>query len=266
MAVSFFFVLGGFSMTLGYKDKVVKPDFSYKQYLTKRCIKFFPLHWLCILAIMPLALVSFEIQQLPIFFANIALLQSWIPIQKVYFSFNWVSWYLADTIFFAVMFPLVFKYIVTKSTKGRTSIAVFLAVMYAVVAILLQAEYYHAVLYISPYMRLFDFIFGIYLALLFLKLKEQPAKWWYGNAIGQFSILILILILVIESCLLPEDATWFSPVYWILVAILILIASLIGRNGGGHFVGEQIPTTPWRVEFCYIHNTPDNSALYNPPI
>ena len=28
MAVAFFFVLGGYSMTLGYKDKVIKPDIA----------------------------------------------------------------------------------------------------------------------------------------------------------------------------------------------------------------------------------------------
>lgn len=233
MAVAFFFVLGGFSMTLGYKDKVVMTDFSYKQYITKRSVKFFPLHWLCLLAVMPIVLFSFKLNQIPLFFANAALLQTWVPIQKVYFSFNWVSWYLADTMFFAVMFPLVFNLIATASVKGRTAIAVSLAFIYAFVAIILPIEKYHAVLYISPYMRLFDFIFGIYLALMFLKIKEQPTQWWYGNVIGQLGIFVLILLLVIESCLLPEDVTWMAPVYWIPVALLILIASLIDSTGGG---------------------------------
>jgi len=232
MAVAFFFVLGGFSMTLGYHDKVLKPSFSYKQYITKRCIKFYPLHWLCLLGIMPLALVPFNVQELPILFANASLLQSWIPIQKVYFSFNWVSWYLADTIFFAGVFPLVFKLIATTSNIGRVVIAILLATIYAFVAMLLPTEKYHAILYISPYMRLFDFILGIYLAILFLKLKDQPAKWRYGNCLGQVGIWLLIILLVIESCLLPENATWIAPVYWIPVALLILTASLAGRNWG----------------------------------
>lgn len=33
MAVAFFFVLGGFSMTLGYKERVLNSEFSYKQYM-----------------------------------------------------------------------------------------------------------------------------------------------------------------------------------------------------------------------------------------
>ena len=232
MAVTFFFVLGGFAMTLGYKDKVTNQNFSYKQYIIRRCIKFYPLHWLCLLGIMPLALVSFKVQQLPVFFVNATLLQSWIPIQRVYFSFNWVSWYLADTMFFAVMFPMVFKLIATISIKGRLAIAVLLATIYGFVAILVPSEDYHAVLYISPYMRLFDFIFGIYLALLFLKVKEQPTKRWNGNVIGQLGVIVFILLLVIESCSLPEDVTWIAPVYWIPVGLLILIASIIDKSGG----------------------------------
>lgn len=262
LAVTFFFVLGGFSMTLGYKEKVLKPDFSYKAYITKRCIKFYPLHWICLLAVMPLLLLSFKAQQIPALITNAALLHSWIPIQKVYFSFNYVSWYLADTMFFAVMFPPVFKLIATASKKGRVTIAVLLATIYAIVAILLPTEKYHAVLYISPYMRLFDFIFGIYLALLFLKIKEQPTKWWDGNVIGQLGIFVLILLLVIESCLLPEDATWIAPIYWIPVALLILISSLIDRSGGGHLIGKQIRISPRRAELCHLYDPSVSFTLY----
>ena len=233
MGVTFFFVLGGFSMTLGYKDKTLKSDFSYRQYITKRCIKFYPLHWLCLLVVLPLVTKSLSWKFIPAIVINGALIHSWIPLEYVYFQFNSVSWYLADTMFFAVMFPLVFKLIATASVKGRTAIAVILAVIYAFVAILMPIEKYHAVLYISPYIRLFDFILGMYLALLFLKIKELPIKWLNSNVIGQLGIFVLILLLVIESCLLPEHATWIAPVYWIPVALLILMASLIGRTGGG---------------------------------
>lgn len=262
MAVTFFFVLGGFSMTLGYKDRVPKPEFCYKKFIAKRFIKFYPLHWLCLIAILPLACYSFNIWQIPIFVTNAALLQSWIPIKDVYFSFNAVSWYLADTVFFAVLFPLIFKLIVTSSTKGRVALALLMAIIYAVVAILLPVEKYHAILYISPYMRLTDFVFGIYLALLYYKLKEQPAKWWNGNVSGQLIVFSMIVLLVVESCILPENAKMVAPVYWILVAAVILTASLIRRARGGHFTGEQTAATPWRIELCHIHDTPDYTAIY----
>lgn len=232
MAVTFFFVLGGFSMTLGYEDKVLKSDFYYKTYLTKRCVKFYPLHWVCLLSIMPLALLSFNLRQIPVFIANATLLQTWIPIESVYFSFNYVSWYLADTVFFTIMFPFILKGIVAASPKGKGLIAALMAVVYIIVAVLLPEEKYHAILYISPYMRLMDFVFGIFLALGYLKLKERQSFKW-NSVVNQVVVFSLIAILVFESYLLSKTARLIAPVYWIPVALLIFIASLSDRIGGG---------------------------------
>lgn len=221
-------------MTLGYKDKVIKPDFSYKSYISKRCIKFYPLHWLCILVVIPLVLIyNAELKQLFILFINGFLLQTWIPIKEYYFSYNWVSWYLADTMFFAVLFPFLFKWIIMSSKIGKILIASAMAVVYVIVAIMLPVEKYHAILYISPYMRLTDFVLGIYLALLYYKLREQPLKWWQGSVVGQLIVFVLIVLLVAESCFLPESARMVAPVYWIIVATIILTTSLIKRSGWG---------------------------------
>lgn len=235
MAVTFFFVLGGFVMSLGYKDKVIMTDFSYGQYLSRRCIKFYPLHWLCIFAIMPFAFLSFGWMDIPKLFLNAVLLQTWIPIKEIYFSFNAVSWYLADTMFFAIVFPIVFKWISNTSSKGRVALATALAVIYVIVALLIPEEKYHAVLYISPYMRLMDFVLGIYLALGYMKLRERPVR-SKNRVISQIVVALLIVFLVLESCLLSETLTLFAPVYWIPVALLILIASLSEQIGGGKWL------------------------------
>ncbi len=242
MAVAFFFVLGGFGMTLGYKDRINQSSFSYKQFLTRRCIKFYPLHWLCLFAIIPFYLLSFRLWQIPVFFINATLFHSWVPIKAVYFSFNAVSWYLADTMFFALLFPLLFKRIVNSGRCGIITIAILFAIIYVMVAIILSEDKYHAVLYISLYMRLNDFVFGIYLALLYQKLKAEPVKWWNGSLTGQIIVLFFILLLVVESCILAENVRMIAPVYWILVGAVIITASFIN---GGDFAGKQIPATPW---------------------
>ena len=146
MAVAFFFVLGGFSMTLGYNDKVLQPGFSYKNYLNRRFIKFYPLHWLCILAILPWSIQTYKGLSLPVFFANASLIQTWFPVMSVYFSFNAVSWYLADTVFFAIMFPLVFKWIVKAGAMGRVWIVILIVSLYALIVVLLPKDLYHAIL------------------------------------------------------------------------------------------------------------------------
>lgn len=237
MAVTFFFVLGGFSMTIGYKDKILNPNFSYRSYIIKRGIKFYPLHWLCILAVIPLVLLSFTWKQIPMLFVNAALLQTWIPVSNAYFSYNWVSWYLADTMFFAVVFPFFCKWIVTASAKGKIIIASVMALIYAVIAVMIPENMHHAILYISPYMRLTDFILGIFLAHWYMKLKEMPEAKWNSSFVLQIVSIILIVLLVVESCLLSEDVTLFAPVYWPFVALLVLSASLSGGFCGGGKTG-----------------------------
>ena len=91
MAVAFFFVLGGYSMTLGYYDRVLKTDFNYRQYLLRRYVKFYPLHWICMLFAVPLMVLLKEKFNFSILLANASLLQTWIPLRDYYFSFNWLA-------------------------------------------------------------------------------------------------------------------------------------------------------------------------------
>lgn len=231
MAVAFFFVLGGFAMTLGYEKRVSSREFDYKDYLFRRFIKFYPLHWLCLFTVLPLALWNFNWIDIPVFFINAVLLQTWIPVQGIYFSFNSVSWYLANTIFFAALFPFVFRWISGASPKGKGIIAVFMGIFYILVASLIPEDKHHAVLYISPYMRIMDFVLGIYLAIGYLKIKEITLI-KRNITLCQVITGSLIAILVVESCLLPDDARLFAPVYWIPISALILIVSLTEKMGG----------------------------------
>lgn len=238
MAVTFFFVLGGFSMTLGYKDRVLKPDFSYREYIKKRCMKFYPLHWVTLLAAVPFVLLSFSWKQIPVFLVNASLLQTWIPVKPIYFSFNAVSWYLANTMFFAVVFPLLFKWIVRATPKRKAAISAGFVVVYALVAVFLPMEWRHAVLYISPYMRLTDFVFGIFLALGYLKLRDKTIN-RQTSMLYQILVIATIILLVVESCMVSESTSFIAPIYWPLVAIVIVLASLSGTAGGGYLLLEN---------------------------
>lgn len=236
MAVTFFFVLGGFSMALGYKDRIMQSDFCYKTYLIRRCIKFYPLHWLCLLASLPL--ISFSMAKIPIFFINASLLQTMVPVKGIYFSFNMVSWYLANTMIFAVVFPYIFNRIMQASPLNRGIIVFISAVFYAVVALFLPSKWYHAILYVSPIMRLFDFVFGIFLAIAYWKIKEKEDHIALNSILSQFLIFLIIVLLVVESCILSENIQMIAPVYWPFVGLLILIASLSGTSavGGGKLI------------------------------
>ena len=86
-----------------------------------------------------------------------------------------------------------------------------MGIVYILVASLIPEDKYHAVLYISPYMRLMDFVLGIYLAIGYLKIKEITLI-KKNITLCQVITGSLIAILVVESCLLPDDAKLFAPV------------------------------------------------------
>lgn len=236
MAVSFFFVLGGFSMTLGYKDRLLRGNFDYRQYITRRCIKFYPLHWLCLMASVLLLIVynSLSLKDIPILILNASLLHTWIPDQNYYFSFNAVSWYLADTMFFATLFPFILKYIINGPVKKVVLYgSILFSAVYVAIVIFVPSYWYHAVLYISPFVRVSDFIFGIVLALFYLNIRqdnklikiEKSSVFWVSILPG-----LLIILLVVESCVLPKNIGLIAPLYWPIVALLIILVSLTDKR------------------------------------
>ena len=166
LGVAFFFVLSGFSMTLGYHDRIVEPFFNYKLYLTRRCIKFYPMHWIALIANIPYVLMgTLHWSLIPLFFLNAALLQTLVPIKEGYFSYNAVSWFLADILFFTMVFPSVYRFIIETNTKNRLLIALAIAGLYMLLVLFVPEKYHHAILYISPFIRIIDFVFGICLGI-----------------------------------------------------------------------------------------------------
>lgn len=231
MGVVFFFVLSGFSMTLGYNSRVLSEDFSYKQYITRRAIKFYPLHWITLLANIPLTLMStLHWWLIPLFFVNAALLQTTVPIKQVYFSYNAVSWFLADVLFFSIIFPIIYRKIVVMTRNQRGLLMVVGFVLYGILLFIssyLPASVMKGIIYISPFVRLFDYVFGMLLGMDFLSLKEKPvAKNFNNQGIALFIIVAITSLLILESLLLNKTYYLIAPLYWPFTAILILAASL----------------------------------------
>jgi len=233
MSVCFFFVLGGFCMTLGYKERLSMPGFRVGGFILKRLFKFYPLHWICLLASLPL--VHFCIENWSVFAVNALLLQSFIPKSSVYFSYNAVSWYLADTVFFTFIFPLAGRFIFGLGRRGVWCVGVFVVVSYALLACLLPVAYRHAIMYVNPFVRCADFIMGILLALGYERLRrnERIASFVKGYPLLiQLMIIFSVVLLVIESYMLSDDMLLVPGLFWPLVAVCIVSAALASVNGG----------------------------------
>lgn len=159
---------------------------------------------------------------------NASLLQTLFPYRGIYFSYNAVSWYLANTVLYAIVFPPFFKWLLRTSPKWRVGIAVSVLLIYASVAILIPTKWYHYVLYVNPLMRFTDFVLGIYLALYYLKIKDNPEIFAFlkKGLVGHIAPFLLIALLMLESCLFQMPMLLISPLFWPLLALLILATSL----------------------------------------
>lgn len=250
LAVAFFFVLGGFCMTLGYKEIVLRGVFNYKHYIVKRCFKFFPLHWLCLLASLPVIVFSLSKKSLVLFGLNAALLHSLVPLRDVYYSFNAVSWYLANTLIFQALFPSIIRILSRAAMRDKVYIFSIVIIVYVLVVLLLPNKWHHALLYINPVVRITDFMYGIFLALGYLALKGNQNILQKVRKYKKWFDLVLVLCvagLVIESCYVSETTRLLAPIYWPMIGVLLFISSL----GGGKIWGIMPLQFLGKVSFSF---------------
>lgn len=225
MAVTFFFMLSGFSLTLGYVDSIMSGCFSYKDYANRRISRLLPLHWLGLLLALPLALVEFK--SIVIFILtlimNAFLLQSFIPDMSFCFSFNRVSWFVSATLFFALIFPFLLKSLVLISRKWLISSAIAIVCLYLIVLSQLPKEYYHPILYINPIPRIIDFTIGICLALLFKEnVCEQKDRKNVSPLTWDLIVLFSFLLVITISFSFPTSNPYsVAFLYWIPIGCLI---------------------------------------------
>ena len=238
LGVAFFFMLGGFALSLGYYDKVSKSDFSFLQYFRRRCEKFFPLHWLCLLAILPFSLwsiingtgnISDAILTL---IPNALLLQSLIPINSVYFSYNAVSWYLSATMILSVLFPCIVKGLNKLSDRSKIVTLLIILSAYFILVCFLPIEYRHPILYINPFVRVVDFIIGIYLFLLYRKITTNEQAIGHSNRLT-VAISLMIILAIVTSSIASKDTVLIAAVYWVPLSVLILSSMMKTDMGGG---------------------------------
>lgn len=246
MAVSFFFVLSGFSLTQGYGDRIAQNQFSYFHYLKRRFARLYPIHWLGIIAILPFVLLSLYMgnisisDELQIFVLNASLLQSLVPLKEFYFSFNWVSWYLSDIMVMAVLFPYIYKWIKRMSYQANIIVLAMLICFYSLLVRSLPVEWHHALLYINPVTRLLDFLIGILSGVIFFQWNELHKNGECKNVNEKYAFIILGLISFISMIIVSVAVSMDNPYtialyYWLPAVLLIFSVSAISKMGGAFY-------------------------------
>lgn len=232
LPVSFFFILSGFVMTLGYDDKIGSPSFQYKSYIIKRIKRIFPLNIFCLVLMLMITISldilahSFDINTYLLYIVDVFLIQAWIPIKTVYFSGNAVAWFLSSMLFCYLAFPWLLKRI----EKNCILIMMVVLFFYFVIIQFIHGDYIHALIYVNPLFRVVDFMLGILLC-IFLKKNGIPKLEKKTSTIVEILSIIIVTISLLIYDSIPVKYS-VASFYW-LPSVLLMYALTIGNNNGG---------------------------------
>jgi peptidoglycan/LPS O-acetylase OafA/YrhL len=228
LGVSFFFILSGFVLALNYKNKFLEHEISSRDFWIARIARIYPLHAVTLLVSIPVCL--WGITTVPFLwfgklFLNTFLLQSFVPLPDVYFSFNGASWSISDEFFFYLMFPFIisffFKYQKTIVSFGFP----FLLVLIPLGISLSSQTIIHRFFYINPFLRIVDFMIGIMLYDLYE--KDGLRKFMTNKTLAtMFEVFVIGMFAFFFAChhLVPQGYR-FSCYYWLPMSCIILVFS-----------------------------------------
>ncbi|WP_158795339.1 acyltransferase [Pedobacter sp. L105] len=225
LGVSFFFILSGFVLAYSYKEKFVRKEITKKDFWIARVARVYPLHLITFPLSIPLSL-GFLLKAktstiIAVSIAHLFMLQSYMPYRVFYFDFNGVAWSISDEMFFYLLFPfLVSIFYISRQKK----LIIPYVMLLGVVLILCPKDLYYSLIYISPFFRLIDFIWGMLLFGLYTKLKDQKWSGLKATLIEISSILLFILFYINHNQI--DQLYRYSVYYWLPMLNVIVVFSL----------------------------------------
>lgn len=229
IGVSFFFLLSGFILAYTYQKRILSRTIKLKHFFLARVARIYPLHILTLLLSLPLALEHFTnstSRNILILLSNVTLTQSLIPIDDFYFSINSVAWSISNEMTFYTLFPLLIfgiSYLLNK--KLGIALIIPLILMPFLIFIIPETDKYWF-FYINPFFRIFDFIIGIILYNLFLKINLSKLK--VNFTLMECCSLLALVVFFLFYNKVPEELR-YSIYYWIPMSFIILAFSF--KNG-----------------------------------
>ena len=234
--VGFFMMLSGFVLCAGYEQRFTAGSIGYAPFLKRRIAKVYPLHLLCFIWAVSLFDYEFDVSTLSKAALNLSLLQSWTLTREYYFSFNAVSWFLSDVVFFYALFPVICR---NRLIYRTNFIAIFatLCLIYICVIPQISESAINSVAYIFPASRLLDFIIGMLLWRLYSCCRDKKIILRFSNlstwkkSICEFAAFALLAVSIALYRHVPE-AYRVAVYWWPCMAVIIITFSFADKNGG----------------------------------
>jgi peptidoglycan/LPS O-acetylase OafA/YrhL len=230
--VTFFFVLSGFLLFLGYQER----ELICRQYFLKRAIKILPLYFLAFSMSVVFRACSGHLSFAE-FLLNLLCLQSWFPHPL---SLNFTSWFVSDLMFFYCVFPFILFVLKKTRPDGWKMVTVGLllwALTQGVLIKLLNTDFYaghyfptYDLILYSPLSHFCSFFMGI-----------CGAYFIQNNGVGRkqgetMSLLLTLFIFCtvglmvqfqpelnkLAGCKLPFASSFYAPVVLLVLCHMSL--------------------------------------------
>jgi peptidoglycan/LPS O-acetylase OafA/YrhL len=222
--------LSGFILTYNYVDKFRHPTPQIRrQFYWARFARIYPVYVLAFLWAIPLtplhAYGSF-VDWIGVAFANLLLIQSYIPHLAIAFSFDGVAWSLSDEATFYVVFPWLMQgWHAVAAHFRRWHVILMMSVLWvSLVAVLVP---YHSswqswIAYIFPGTRLVDFFIGAGAALLFHRTQWNPQASYRQWTIWEVAALLFAFSTIAVGPHI-EQSLRFSALYLPAWAVILWV-------------------------------------------
>ena len=202
-AVSFFFVLSGFVLTLQTANFHTSGDIG--RFYLRRIAKIWPAHIFSLLLLLLLIPEVFKVrvETMPTFLSNLFLVHAWIPITQVFFSYNAPSWSTSAMMFFYLCFPFVVGFarkrwhILLLGSASFVVAGMWVCTALELPVFDLQRASIKGLLYISPLTRMFEFVVGICAALVFRR---------YARTVNWSKLTVTLIELILFTTIFTISA------------------------------------------------------------
>jgi peptidoglycan/LPS O-acetylase OafA/YrhL len=244
--VGFFFLLSGFILTYTYHRSFVQKTVwpAVRDFYVARIARIYPVH--VVATIFAAAVLwrfggttwdmsSVATRELA-GVAQLLLVQSWIPDEKVYLGINAPAWSISTEMFFYATFPFVLGFLLRSAAAGSARAAYGAAAMTWAFALTVALAGHNTAVwtaYVVPPLRLADFIVGMLLGIAFLRLGPAVGRLHPSRATA-FELLAIagVAITVALSPHAPDELRYsvlLMPLWAVLIAVFVHESGAVSR-------------------------------------